>query len=308
MTLFSLVFALLLEQFRPLNAAKVLTPPLEALGDFFETRFNDGQAQHGTLAWCLMVLPPVLPVAIIYFALYHAVHPLAAFVFNIAVLYYTMGFRHFSHFFTRIHAALRAQDLPTARSLIGEWRGHLHDQSSTPEITRMTIERGIIGAHRQVFAIVILFVPLVGPCGAVLYRMSEFYARYWGQSKEIGMNEFGSFARKAFFYIDWLPSRITAISFAIVGDFEDAIYCWRMQSGKWPEVTESVLLASGAGALGVRLGQPIHQTSEIIERPELGTGDEAEVEYLQSFVGLVRRTLVLYGLVLLMMGITRLVS
>ena len=308
MTLFSLVFALLLEQFRPLNAAKVLYPPLEALGDFFESRFNDGQARHGTIAWCLMVLPPVLLVAIVYFLLYHAVHPLAAFVFNIAVLYCTMGFRHVSHFFTRIHAALRAQDLPTARSLIGEWRGHLHDQSSSQEITRLTLENGIIGAHRQVFAIISLVVPLAGPCGAVLYRMSEFYARYWGTSNGIGMQEFGSFARKAFYYIDWLPSRITAISFSIVGDFEDAIYCWRMQSEKWPEPTEGVLLASGAGALGVRLGQPIHQSSEILERPELGTGDEAEIEYLQSFVGLVRRTLVLYFLVMMMMGITRLVS
>jgi adenosylcobinamide-phosphate synthase len=122
------------------------------------------------------------------------------------------------------------------------------------------------------------------------------------------MDDFGSFARKAFYVIDWLPSRITAISFSIVGDFEDAMYCWRMQADKWPEPTESVLLASGAGALGVRLGQPIHQSSDIIERPELGTGDEAEVEYLQSFVGLVRRSLVLYVLVMLMMGITRLVS
>src|SRR5438270_6216794 len=100
MTLFSIVFALLLEQFRPLNAAKVLYPPLEALGDFFESRFNDGQARHGMIAWYLMVLPPVLLVAIIYFLLYSTLHPLAAFAFNIAVLYYTMGFRHVSHFFT----------------------------------------------------------------------------------------------------------------------------------------------------------------------------------------------------------------
>lgn len=308
MTLFSLVFALLLEQFRPLNAAKVLYPPLEALGDFFESRFNDGQARHGAIAWMLMVVPPVVLVAVVYFLLYQVVHPLAAFVFNIAVLYYTMGFRHVSHFFTRIHAALRAQDLPAARALIGEWRGHLHDQSSSQEITRLAIENGILGAHRQVFAIIILFVPFVGPCGAVLYRMSEFYARYWGHANDPSMDDFGSFARKAFYVIDWLPSRITAISFSIVGDFEDAMYCWRMQADKWPEPTESVLLASGAGALGVRLGQPIHQSSDIIERPELGTGDEAEVEYLQSFVGLVRRSLVLYVLVMLMMGITRLVS
>ncbi|GAA5168888.1 CobD/CbiB family protein [Viridibacterium curvum] len=308
MTLFSLVFALVLEQFRPLNAARLLYPPLEALGDFFEKRFNDGDARHGMIAWLLMVLPPVLLSALLSFVLYHAVHPLAAFVFNIAVLYYTMGFRHVSHFFTRVHAALREGDLTAARSLIGEWRGQLHDQSSTQEITRLALEGGIVGAHRQVFAIVVLFVLLPGPSGAVLYRMAHFYRQQWGQSKALGMEGFGRFANRAFSIIDWLPARVTAISFAIVGDFEDAVYCWRMQSASWTDPDDGVLLASGAGALGVRLGQPVHQNNLIVERPEIGTGDEAEVEYLQSFIGLVRRALVLYALVMLMMGITRLVS
>lgn len=308
MTLFSLVFALVLEQLRPLNAARLLYPPLEALGEFFERRFNDGNARHGMIAWLLMVLPPVLLSAILYFILYQAVHPLAAFIFNIAVLYYTMGFRHVSHFFTRIHAALREGDLATARNLIGEWRGHLHDQSSSQEITRLALEGGIVGAHRQVFAIIVLFILLPGPSGAVLYRMAHFYRQHWGQSRALGMDEFSRFARRVFSLIDWLPARITAISFAIVGDFEDAVYCWRMQSASWVEPDDGVLLASGAGALGVRLGQPVHQNNLIEERPEIGTGDDAEIEYLQSFVGLVRRALVLYALVMLMMGITRLVS
>jgi adenosylcobinamide-phosphate synthase len=308
MTLFSLVFALILEQFRPLNAARLLYPPLEALGEFFEKRFNDGNTRHGMIAWLLMVLPPVLLSALIYFILYQAVHPLAAFVFNIVVLYYTMGFRHVSHFFTRIHAALREGDLPAARTLIGEWRGQLHDQSSTNEITRLALEGGIVGAHRQVFAIIVLFILLPGPCGAVLYRMAHFYKLNWGQSRALGMDQFGQFALRAFSFIDWIPARVTAISFAIVGDFEDSIYCWRMQSASWPDADDGVLLSSGAGALGVRLGQPVNQNNLLVERPEIGTGDEAEVEYLQSFVGLVRRALVLYGLLMLMMGITRLLS
>ncbi|GAB4058336.1 CobD/CbiB family protein [Uliginosibacterium sediminicola] len=308
MTLFALVLALVLEQFRPLNAAKLLYPLLDSLGEVFENRFNDGNARHGMIAWLLMVLPPVLLSAFIAFLLYHFAHPLAAFAFNVAVLYYTMGFRHVSHFFTRIHAALRSQDLPLARRLIGEWRMHLYEQSSSQEITRMTIEGGILGAHRQVFAIIVLFALLPGPSGAVLYRMSEYYNRSWGNSRGIGMEQFGSFARRAFAFIEWLPARITAMAFAIVGDFEDAIHCWRTQSDSWPDANDAVVLAAGAGALGVRLGQPINQSGEILERPELGVGDESEVEYLQSFVGLVRRTLVLYVMVLLMMGITRLLS
>lgn len=307
MTLLALILTLVLEQFRPLNAARYLYPLLASLGAFFEARFNDGQARHGTAAWCLMVLPPVLLSAVLYFVLY-SVHPLAALLFNIVVLYYTMGFRHTSHYFTRIHAALRAEDLPNARRLIGEWRGHLHDQSSSHEIVRLTLEQGIVGAHRQVFAIIVCFVLLPGPSGAVLYRLAGYYARTWGARTDPDIGEFGIFARRAFAVIEWLPARMTAIAFSIVGDFEDAAHCWRTQASSWPDHNEGILLAAGAGALGVRIGQPIQESGEIVDRPELGTDDEAEVEYLQSFVGLVRRTLVLSILGLLILSLSRLAA
>ncbi|MEN3111518.1 CobD/CbiB family protein [Uliginosibacterium paludis] len=307
MTLLALILTLVLEQFRPLNAARYLYPVLAALGDFFESRFNDGQARHGTAAWCLMILPPVLLSAVLYFILF-AVHPLAALLFNIIVLYYTMGFRHSSHFFTRIHAALRAQELQEARRLIGEWRGHQHDRSSTQEIVRLTLEQGIVGSHRQVFALIVCFVLLPGPSGAVLYRMADYFASTWGKRTDPDIGEFGRFARRAFHVIEWLPARVTATAFSIVGDFEDAAYCWRTQSGEWHDPDEGILLAAGAGALGVRVGLPIQESGEIVDRPELGTGDEAEVEHLQSFVGLVRRTLVLSVLGLVVLGLSRIAA
>lgn len=307
MTLFSLILALILEQFRPLNAARYLRPVLSALGHFFEDRFNDGEARHGTVAWCLMVVPPVVAAAVAHFLL-HLAHPLLAVLFNVGVLYYTMGFRHVSHFFTGIHAALRVQDLQRARALLSEWRGHRHDQSGTEEIARLAIEEGILGSHRQVFAIIFWFVVLPGPSGAILYRMAHFYAKEWERFDTPETGHFGHFAKRAFAAIEWLPARITAMAFSIVGDFEDAAYCWRTQASQWFDKAEGILLAAGAGALGVRLGLPIIESGELIERPELGTGDEVEVEHLQSFVGLVRRTLVLNVLVLAMLGLSRIAS
>ncbi|NSL56762.1 CobD/CbiB family protein [Uliginosibacterium aquaticum] len=307
MTLLAIILTLVLEQFRPLNATRFLYPALAALGRFFEGRFNDGKAHHGMIAWCVMVLPPVLLSALIHFLLY-AIHPLAALLFNIALLYCTMGFRHSSHYFTRIHAALRAQDLQHARKLIGEWRGHLHDQSSSEEIVRLTLEKGIVGAHRQVFAIVVCFLLLPGPSGAVLYRMADFFNREWGARSDPEIGDFGAFARRAFAVIEWLPARITAMAFAIVGDFEDAAHCWRTQASSWPDRNEGILISAGAGALGVQVGQPVQESGEILDRPLLGAGDEAEVAYLQSFVGLVRRTLVLNVLALVFLSLSRLAA
>ena len=52
---------------------------------------------------------------------------------------------------------------------------------------------------------------------------------------------------------------LTALTFAVVGNFEDAVYCWRSQALAWSTRTQGVILAAGAGALGVRLGDTLHQ-------------------------------------------------
>ena len=102
----------------------------------------------------------------------------------------------------------------------------------------------------------------------------------------------------------WRDERgATAVFFAIVGDFEDAIYCWRNQAAQWEDPDRGVILAAGAGALGVRLGQPLVENGELTERADLGLGEEADADFMQSTVGLVWRALVLWLLLLLLLGV-----
>jgi len=79
----------------------------------------------------------------------------------------------------------------------------------------------------------------------------------WGTKTSPELERFSRFARLAFAALDWLPVRFTAAAFAVVGDFEDAVYCWRTQAANWPDPALGIVLASGAGAIGVRLGMPI---------------------------------------------------
>jgi cobalamin biosynthesis protein CobD/CbiB len=108
--------------------------------------------------------------------------------------------------------------------------------------------------------------------------------------------------------MEWVPLRLTAITFAIVGDFEDTIYCWRSQADTWPDAEQGVLLASGAGALGVRLGQPVPNGGEILDRPELGIGDDADADFMQSTVGLVWRALVFWMVLLFLLTLASLIG
>lgn len=306
MTLLSLIVALLIEQLRPLPVERFVQTPLKAFARFLEDRFNDGNASHGMVAWWVAILTACFASFLIYFLLW-SVHWLLALAFNIVVLYLTMGFRHTSHYFTDIQLALRMDEIPRARQLISEWRGRTHDESSSSEVARLAIEEALISAHRNVFGVIFWFVLLPGPSGALLYRLARFFDDQWGERRtnEADFGDFGDFARKAFRALDWVPVRLTAAAFSIVGDFEDGVHCWRSQATQWKDKASGILLAAGGGALGVRLGMPIFESGEVVERPEMGIGDDADADFMQSTIGLVWRTLVLVFLVLALLGVSR---
>jgi adenosylcobinamide-phosphate synthase len=244
--------------------------------------------------------------------LYRA-HPVFAFAFNVLVLYLTMGFRQFSHYFTDIHQALRDGELDKARSLLAEWRGEHAHELNAEEIARVTIEQALLSSHRNVFGVIVWFVlfsvlGLGGAAGALLYRLGQFLRTRWGEGEEGESGAFGNFARRVFHLLEWLPARLTAMTFAVVGDFEDTVYCWRTQAASWPDEDAGILLASGAGALGVRLGMPIPQGGLPFDRPELGIGDDADADFMQSTIGLVWRSVVFWLALLLLLTLASLLG
>jgi adenosylcobinamide-phosphate synthase len=295
LALISIVIVLVLEQVHALSVQRAVRGPLTRMAAFLEDKFNDGGRAHGAIAWALGA---ALPAALLGLAqaLLMRFQPLLAFLLGIGVLYLTMGFRQFSHFFTDIHLALRAGELDRARELLAQWRRHSNDRLTSGEVARLAIEQALLASHRHVFAPLLWFVVL-GPAGALLYRLAQMLDELWGGRSEIEFGEFGQSARRAFAAIDWLPLRVTAAAFAVVGDFEDAIRCWRTQADRWPDGGSGILLASGAGALGVRLGMPVHdlnqEMGEVGDRPELGLGEDADPDFMQSAIGLVWRSLVL---------------
>ena len=302
MALFSLIVALLVEHWRPLSDRRTIHTAITRYAAYFEHQFNAGENQHGVIAWLLAVLPLLLGMWLIY-ALLAAISPLLAVALNVAALYFTMGFRQFSHYFTDIQSALVEDDLPKARAVLSQWRGHDCSELPIENVVRLTIEQALSASYRNVFSVIFWFVLLPGPGGVVLYRLSHYLDQHWGRADSPELSAFGRFSSRAFALIDWLPARLSALTFAIVGDFEDAIYCWRTQATRWMDSTMGIVIAAGAGALGVRLGNPYVLDGQLVERPELGLGDEPDVAHLDSTVGLVWRTLVLWLAILFLLGI-----
>jgi adenosylcobinamide-phosphate synthase len=293
----AVIAALLLEQWRPLGERKTYFAALAAWAGWLERSFNAGESRHGLIAWLVAVVPPVAAALALY-ALLAWMSPLLALAFNVVALYFTLGFRQFSHYFTDLQLAVRAGDLDRARELIAAWRGEPAQHLSREEVIRLAIEEALIASHRHVFGVLFWFVLLPGPSGAILYRLALYLRRRWQP-----LGAFGESASRAGRLLEWPAVRLTAAAFAIVGDFEDAIYCWRTQAAAWPEPDAGVVLAAGAGALGVRLGMPLAATDGVDVRPELGVGETADAPFLDSVVGLVWRALVVWVFVLVLLAV-----
>ncbi|MBI1943493.1 MAG: CobD/CbiB family protein [Betaproteobacteria bacterium] len=299
MSVIAIIAALLLEQWRPLGDRKAVFAALSGWADWLEQSFDSGQSHHGMIAWVIAVLLPVAVTIALYLALAW-MSPFAALALDVAALYLTLGFRQFSHFFTDIQTAIKDGEVDRAREHIGAWRGESALHRSREEVIRLAIEEAMAASHRHVFAVLFWFIVLPGPSGAILYRLAAFLQRRWG-----GKGEFGRFASHALYILEWPAARLTAASFAVVGDFEDSIYCWRTQAAAWPDPNLGIVLAAGAGALGVRLGMPLAEVDALQARPELGLGESADAPFLDGAVGLLWRALVLWVFLLILVTLAR---
>jgi cobalamin biosynthesis protein CobD/CbiB len=292
MSVLAIIAALVIEQWRPLGERQGVQAALAAWAIWLERSFNGGERRHGVTAWLVGILPPFALAIVLHALLASAGWPFAL-LLDIAVLYLTLGFRQFSHYFTDIQVAIKAGDVDRARALLEEWRGASGVVRTREEVVRLSIEEALVAAHRHVFGVLLWYLILPGPSGAILYRLAAYLAARWRH-----MGAFGDFAGRAFHVLEWPAVRLTAAAFALVGDFENTVYCWRTQARTWPDPDAGVLLAAGAGAMGVRLGMPVQEVEGVQPRPELGVGEEADGPFLDTTVGMLWRALVLWVAVL----------
>ena len=302
MSLSALIAALLLEQLNALAERKYLPVWMAGYVGYFQHHFNSGAYHHGRAAWWLVVLPLVAGAVLLFWGLHH-LHPILAWAFNVLVMYLSMGFRKYSQIYTDIQLALRNADIAGARSLLSLLCGKKSDELSTDEIAHLAIETILLVALNRLFAVIVWFVVssflgLGGAAGALLYCMGISLAVH--RTEDTGSEiEAVSYAQKMRIRLDWLPIRLTAATFAIVGNFEDTVYCWRSQAMNWQNGDEGILLASAAGASGVRLG--LVQDSVRLDRPELGVGNKSGAEALYCIGRLLWRSSAFMLLVLFML-------
>ncbi|MGQ3000819.1 MAG: CobD/CbiB family protein [Hydrogenophaga sp.] len=304
MSFFAILIALLLEQARPLAFDNPVHAGLRGWARTVRRNLDAGQSSHGWVAWVLAVGVPAAIAGLVYWGLWQFSSVLA-FVWTIGILYVTLGFRQFSHHFSEIRQALDVGDDASAREKLARWLRV--DASSLPrtELLRQVIEHSVLAAHRHVFGVLVCFVVFwaigLGPSGAVFYRLAEYLSRNW-RARPDGTPSpaLQHAAATAWRWVDHVPARVTALGFAVVGNFEEAVASWRGDAERFAPGSDGVVLAATSGAINVRLTPQLDPLT--IEDDEV-VGDPAarpdpQLAHLSSVVGLVWRAVVLWMLLL----------
>ena len=219
---------------------------------------------RGLLGWLVLVAPPVALAVICQRQPW-------GWAVDVALLYFALGGRSLAQHGTRVAADLAAGDLDAARRHVG-WLVS-RDTATLDEagVARAAVESVLENGNDAVFGALFWFA-IGGGAGALLFRLANTLDAMWGY-RDARRLYFGWAAARLDDLLNLAPARLTALTYALLGDTRLAWRCWRGQAATWASPNAGPVMAAGAGALGVRLGGAASYHGAIEARPELGADE-----------------------------------
>ncbi|MFD3300756.1 adenosylcobinamide-phosphate synthase CbiB [Aquipseudomonas alcaligenes] len=251
------------------------------LAQRIEQRLNSGGRgwrSHGVSGWCLAVLPPVLLVWLLSLSS-------LGWLIDILVLYFALGLKSLAQHALPVAQALRLGDLDEARRRVGYLVSRRTSELDACGVARAGTESVLENGADAVFASLFWFAVLGAP-GVLLHRLSNTLDAMWGYRNE-RFERFGWAAARIDDLLNYLPARLVALTYALLGRSRVALRCWRRQAPQWDSPNAGPVMAAGAGALQVQLGGAAiyHGVEEL--RPQLGEGAPAQARDIERALNLV---------------------
>ncbi|MEV8469113.1 adenosylcobinamide-phosphate synthase CbiB [Ralstonia sp. UNC404CL21Col] len=245
----------------------------------------------GLLAWAATVLPFVLLAGWLVVIARNA-SPWLVVALDAIALYFAIGARSLHEHIAPIALALRDADLPRARALASRIVSRDLTQAADEPIARAAVESALENGSDAVFA-PLFWLVVAGAPGVMLYRLANTLDAMWGY-RNARFTGFGWAAARIDDVLNWIPARLTAVSYALLGSTTDALRCWHTQAPQWSSPNAGPVMAAGAGSLRVQLGGAACYGGVEEARPSLGAGKPATAADITRALTLVSNTLWLW--------------
>lgn len=238
--------------------------------------------------------------------LYFLVHlllsplPIVQTAFSILTIYVTIALKDLRIHGLRVKKALDIHDIQKAR----EWTAHLITRETksldSTALIRCTVESLSENSSDAVIA-PLFFGVLLGPAGALAYRVINTLDAMWGYTTERYIN-FGKAAAISDDLVNWIPARITGLLICLSapvagGSIRRAYRIMKRDHAKLKSPNAGWAEAAIAGVLGVKLAGPGIYFGKRVEKPFIGE-DNLPVKSIciSSSITIINRSTVLFFL------------
>lgn len=293
MTFFSALLALLLD--RLLGEVRYDMHPLVWFGRLaigWEKRFNQPTYTKATvfLTGLLgLVFLVALPVTLLVFLLL-ALPAWASWAVQVLVLYFCLGWQSLREHALAVANALQQADIVKAKHSVSMIVSRDCQEMNQQKITAATVESVLENGNDAIFATLLWFF-LLGAPAALAHRLVNTLDGMWGYRND----RYEYFGKSAAILDDWLnfiPARLTALSYAVVSQhWRQALSCWHRQAKKHDSPNAGVVMATGAAALGIRVGGAAYYHGKRESRPTFGMGKKTTLQSIYASLSLIHKSI-----------------
>jgi len=269
--------------------------PLVGFGQLagqLEARLNKEHCDSGELKVRGVISVVLLILPFILIAYWISSFGLIGVLFDIVLVYLAIGSRSLQQHAMRVYDALSSHDINQARSHIAMLVSRDTSALTEKEIAKATVESVLENGCDAVFGALFWFV-VAGAPGIILYRLANTLDAMWGY-KTSRFHSFGWAAARLDDVLNYVPARLTALTYSLLGKYKNAISCWKSQGNLWKSPNAGPVMAAGAGALDLQIGGEASYHGELQQRPVLGRGSEPVADDIARATRLVRRGIYLW--------------
>lgn len=269
--------------------------PLVIFGNFankIETRSNRPPARKidGLTALLICILPTVLVITVLQVTWFES--GLAGILFGAITLYITIGWQSLLEHTSAIVKPLQQGQLDEAKQQLAMIVSRDTETLNEQEVVSASIETLLENGNDAIFGALFWFL-LLGPAGAVLYRLVNTLDAMWGYKNDRFL-QFGWAAARLDDVLNWVPARLCAYSYALAGNYSSAIQCWKTQAHQWKSPNAGPVMAAGAGALSITIGGDAIYHGNKESKPSLGTGERPTPQHIIEAQSLINKALFIW--------------
>ncbi len=265
------------------------------LANRVESMLNTDDPSTGYVRGIIALTILVIPFVVLAFFLTQVLGE----AFAVLVLMLSIGAKSLIQHAHWVADALKSEDLQRSRAAVARIVSRDTDSLNRKDIITAAIESLLENGADALFGALFWFL-VAGAPGVVCYRLVNTLDAMWGY-RTPRYGRFGWAAARLDDLMNWLPARLTALSYALSGDVKAGLLGWWRDASLLESPNGGVVMATGGGALGIKLGGPTRYHGVVKEKPWFGGERSPDTGDIFRSMDLIHRA-TLWWIVVLFIG------